>query len=85
MNPTRRVTAVRLPPGRALMVLLAMLIGIVAAWPAHAQGQPVDPPGRVARLSDADGQIWLYNGDSREWVSIARNHPMSGRRGLGRG
>src|SRR4029079_3226707 len=36
-----------------------------------------DPPSRVARLSEADGQVWLYSSDSDEWVTVARNRPLT--------
>jgi len=77
MNPTRRATAARAPLGRALLLALCMLAGVVAAWPAHAQDQAIDPPGRVARLSEADGQVWLYSTDTNEWVGIERNRPLT--------
>ena len=64
-------------PHRLLMLALWMLCSILAATVAHAQGQPDDPPGRVARLSDVDGQVWLFNGESNEWVGIERNRPLT--------
>jgi hypothetical protein len=39
--------------------------------------QYADPPGRVARLADFTGQVWLYNADSGEWVGAVRNHPVT--------
>ena len=44
---------------------------------ASAQPAPADPPGRVARLSDLNGQVWLYSPDSAEWVSADRNRPLT--------
>ena len=64
-------------PYRILMFAFWMLCSILAATVAHAQGQPDDPPGRVARLSDVDGQVWLFNGESNEWVGIERNRPLT--------
>ena len=59
-----------------LAMCTAVLIGAFAAG-AHAQPADADPPGRVARLSDINGQVWLYNPDSGEWVSAARNRPLT--------
>ncbi|MEO8808425.1 MAG: DUF6600 domain-containing protein, partial [Burkholderiaceae bacterium] len=48
-----------------------------------ADAQPInstneaDPPGRVARLSELNGQVWLYSPDSAEWVSADRNRPLT--------
>ncbi len=77
MTPPRRVNAIALPLGRAALFLLCMLAGLLIAWPAHAQAQAGDPPGRVARLSEADGKVWLYNADGNEWLSIERNRPLT--------
>ena len=77
MNPNRRATAVRSSVGRMFLASILMLAGIAAVHPVHAQGQPVDPPGRAARLSDAQGQIWLYSNETNEWVAIQRNRPLT--------
>ena len=44
---------------------------------AHAQERAIDPPGRVARLSDLNGQVWLYSPDSGDWIAAARNRPVT--------
>src|SRR5688572_5967338 len=36
-----------------------------------------DPPGRVGRLSDMNGQVWLYTPDAGEWLSPERNRPLT--------
>ncbi len=36
-----------------------------------------DPPGRVGRLGDMNGQVWLYTPDSGEWVDAVRNRPLT--------
>ena len=58
------------------MVVLTALVAFAAAFSAHAQSI-VDPPSRVARLSDATGQVWLFSADNSEWVTIARNRPLT--------
>ena len=50
---------------------------VSASLGASAQPAPADPPGRVARLSDLNGQVWLYSPDSAEWVSADRNRPLT--------
>lgn len=36
-----------------------------------------DPPGRVGRLGEMTGQVWLYTPDSGEWVDAVRNRPLT--------
>ena len=43
----------------------------------QAQAPASDPPGRVARLSDASGQVWLFSQDDNEWVAVDRNRPLT--------
>ena len=63
--------------GRAAKVSLAALLLLGVAIHAHAQEAAVDPPSRVARLSDISGQVWLYNPEANEWQSVARNRPLT--------
>ena len=68
-------------PGVALSwrlwgVVLGALLALGAAQSARAQSAG-DPPSRAARLSDAEGQVWLYSSDSDEWVTVARNRPLT--------
>ena len=59
-------------------VALAVALAGGFAGPADAQSAPLgDPPGRVARLSDVGGQVWLYSPDNGEWVSAVRNRPLT--------
>jgi len=62
--------------GRLWLVVLAALLTLGAALSARAQSAG-DPPGRVARLSDIAGQVWLYNVDSEDWMSVERNRPLT--------
>ncbi|MES2991826.1 MAG: DUF6600 domain-containing protein [Pseudomonadota bacterium] len=55
---------------------VAMVLG-AAAFVAVAQEPEVDPPGRVARVSEAAGQVWVYSPDAGEWVSAERNQPLT--------
>ena len=80
MNSTNRILAMPADRLRRFVALaLCALLGLGAALRAHAQeqAQAVDPPGRVARLSDASGQVWLYSQDDNEWIAIERNRPLT--------
>ncbi|MEP7099973.1 MAG: DUF6600 domain-containing protein [Burkholderiales bacterium] len=60
--------------GWAEMLLLATL---AVAGGVRAQDTDVDPPGRVARLSEVNGQVWLYSPDGAEWIVASRNQPLT--------
>jgi hypothetical protein len=79
MSKMNRIVATASAPvlARFLVVALFALLGMGAALQAHAQAQAGDPPGRVARLSDASGQVWLYSQDDNEWVAVDRNRPLT--------
>ena len=62
--------------GRLWIVVLAALLTLVASLSARAQPAG-DPPSRAARLSEVDGQVWLYSTDSDEWIPVARNRPLT--------
>ncbi len=36
-----------------------------------------DPPGRVGRLSDVQGVVWLFHPEEGEWISAVRNRPVT--------
>ncbi len=55
------------------LALAALAIGATAS----AQPQSGDPPGRVARLSDLNGQVWLYSPESGDWINAVRNQPLT--------
>lgn len=54
-----------------------LLAAVALAGGAHAQDTDVDPPGRVARLSEVNGQVWLYSPESAEWLAATRNQPLT--------
>ncbi|MCE9661323.1 MAG: hypothetical protein K8R60_22585 [Burkholderiales bacterium] len=63
---------------RMLAVALSALLCLGASLAARAQGgADVDPPDRVARLSEMSGQVWLFSPESNEWVAVARNRPLT--------
>lgn len=61
----------------ALRALLATGLVLCLALFVHAAQAQEDPPGRVGRLSEVNGQVWLLSADSDEWVSAARNQPVT--------
>jgi hypothetical protein len=56
----------------SLLALTLALFALAAANPAWA-----DPPGRVGRLAEVDGNVWLYDEDQGEWVQARRNRPVT--------
>ena len=44
---------------------------------AFATSAWADPPGRVGRLGEMTGQVWLYSPDVGEWVEAVRNRPIT--------
>ena len=54
-----------------------LLLAAVAFPGAYAQTDAADPPGRVGRLADLSGQVWLFTPDSGEWVAATRNRPLT--------
>ena len=74
-----RVACPQRAPRAAQMMLATSLLAFGALFSLGAQAQQPqgDPPGRVARLSEINGQVWLYNPDNNEWVAASRNRPLT--------
>ncbi|HEX7438441.1 MAG TPA: hypothetical protein VF308_17195, partial [Caldimonas sp.] len=67
-------------PGRQLLAAVlgaAACLGALVGAPALAQSPDVDPPGRVARIAETFGQVWIYTTDTGEWISALRNRPVT--------
>jgi hypothetical protein len=63
---------------QACLITAALALAGTLGGTASAQPGPLgDPPGRVARLSDVSGQVWLYNPDNGDWVNAVRNRPLT--------
>ena len=58
--------------GRVLSFASVLLLGVFGAGLAQA-----DPPGRVGRLADLNGQVWFQAQDSKEWEAAQRNRPLT--------
>jgi hypothetical protein len=57
--------------------VLTFLVALGAAGHAMAQAQEADPPGRVGRIAETFGQVWLYSPDAGEWIAAGRNRPFT--------
>src|SRR5512138_741170 len=56
---------------------LALLLVVGLAWacrPAFAGG---DPPGRVGRVTESQGQSWVFDTEANEWIALERNRPIT--------
>ncbi len=62
---------------RIVQFTAALLVGVASAPAAMAQSEAGDPPGRVGRLADITGQVWLFTTESGEWVNATRNRPLT--------
>ena len=52
-----------------------LLAGLLTLW--LCQAALADPPGRVGRLADLQGPVWLYDSDTAQWVAASRNRPLT--------
>ena len=79
MNTTthRSAAAIARIPEIFRIVAAVLSLLLFGGTVAHAQPADVDPPGRVARLSEVSGQVWLYGSDADEWIGVARNRPLT--------
>ena len=77
MNRTNDIVNAKQIGSRLVIVALAAFLSLGVALRARAQGAEVDPPSRVARLSDVSGQVWLFAPETNEWVGVDRNRPLT--------
>ncbi len=56
---------------RTMQALLALTLAFFAL------SALADPPGRVGRIADTDGNVWLFDDEQGEWVQARRNHPVT--------
>lgn len=53
------------------------LVPLLAAMSVQSQAQTLDPPGRVARLSDVEGAVSLQPAGMDEWTAASLNRPLT--------
>ena len=53
----------------ALTLAAAALLASAAAW--------ADPPGRVGRVAETQGTVWMFDAEQAEWVAARRNRPVT--------
>ncbi len=57
------------------------LLHATPAWaapvPSQQGAQAGDPPGRVGRISQLQGQVWLYHPEDGEWSTASLNRPLT--------
>jgi hypothetical protein len=57
---------------QSLVTLALAFLALAASSPAWA-----DPPGRVGRIAETDGNVWLYDDEQAEWIQARRNRPVA--------
>jgi hypothetical protein len=58
------------------VALLVLAFPMTLALCSTAWADP-DPPGRVGRLADLRGTVWIYDNEQGEWVQANRNRPIT--------
>jgi hypothetical protein len=54
----------------------ATLLCALALLPRAAHAEQ-DPPGRVGRITESQGQAWQYDAEGGEWLALQRNRPIT--------
>ena len=52
-------------------------LALLLAWLAAVAQAQNEPPARVGRIAAVEGQVWLYDAETRGWVAAARNRPFT--------
>ena len=79
-NSTRIATSARMgarPLQWLGLTIGLMLISLLAMLAQPAQAADEDPPGRVGRLSEVNGTVWVFAPESGEWIEASRNRPVT--------
>ena len=53
----------------ALTLAATALLASAAAW--------ADPPGRVGRIAESSGTVWMFDAEQGEWIAARRNRPLT--------
>ena len=57
--------------------LLVSAAGFSSTVVAADSSNSFDPPGRVGRLSEVTGQVWMFSPSAGEWLAAVRNRPLT--------
>ena len=60
---------------QALVLLLAALFAL-PGW-SNERDNDRDPPTRVARVAELQGEAWWFDPDSRDWQPLVRNQTLA--------
>ena len=63
--------------GLKFITLIAVLLTAAFLIPQRAAADQDDPPGRIARLSQADGSVSFEPAGTDDWVTAVVNRPMT--------
>ena len=62
---------------RLLGLFFGLGLGLVLALGSVSARADDDPPGRVGRLADFNGNVSWWDGDTGEWAGAERNRPLT--------
>jgi hypothetical protein len=63
--------------GKSRALLLTGLAGLLLFVAPKAQADESDPPSRVARISDLDGNVSFQPSGTEDWAAAAKNRPVT--------
>src|SRR5258708_27445536 len=63
--------------GKSTPFLLMCLAGLFLFIAPQARADENDPPSRVARISDLDGNVSFQPSGTEDWAAAAKNRPVT--------
>lgn len=57
--------------------LFAFMFGLLVAIASRPVQAEVEPPGRVGRLADFEGEVLMYDQEQGRWAAALRNRPLT--------
>jgi hypothetical protein len=76
-GPTHALTLAAAAPARHVWLRWFATLVVLAALALHAGAAFADPPGRVGRIAQSEGTVWMVDDARGEWVQATRNHPVT--------
>src|SRR5688572_23104125 len=52
-------------------------LALAAAAPLVGASAWADPPGRVGRIAESTGTLWIFDAEQGEWIAAERNRPLT--------